>query len=78
MLLGSLSFYNACIHSQNKADSAVDFASVAITTMLSKKMHTVLNVIFLDESCSAHIRMGITSTESAVEVLPIVKFSYRY
>lgn len=76
--MGPLSFYNACIHSQNKGDSAVDFAIVAITTMLSKKIHTVLNVILLDESCSAHLRMYITSTESTVEVLPIVKFSYRY
>jgi hypothetical protein len=46
--------------------------------MLSKKVHTVLNVIFLDESCSANLRMGITSAESTVEVLPIVKFSYGY
>jgi hypothetical protein len=66
------------MHFQNKADSAVDFASAAITTMLSEKTHTLLNVIFLDESCSVHLRMGITSAENTVKVLPIVKFSYGY
>ena len=77
-LLGPLSFYSTCIHSQNKVDSAVDFASAAVITMLSEKLHTVLNIIFLDKSCSTHLRMGITSAENTVEVLPVVKFSYRY
>jgi hypothetical protein len=65
------SFSSTCIHSQNKDDSLVVFASAAIAALISEQMCILLLVRFLVKRSSAHLRTAITSAENTVERLPI-------
>jgi hypothetical protein len=57
--------------SHNKADSVVVFANAAIAVLLSKQIHILLLVTFLDKRSYVHLRITIISACKTVERLPI-------
>ena len=70
-LIDPHSFSSTCMFSHNKADSVVVFASAAIAVLLSKQIHILLLVTFLDKRSYVHLRITIISACKIVERLPI-------